>query len=210
MPTTFLEPSSHESIGVKPRIVKHGYVRFLSLADMDGRTRAAARCKELRQAFESDLGGADQLSTARAQLVQRAAILGAQCEDFETRFALGMPVELTDYFTAVNVQRRVLVTLGIERRARDVSPAPSLSEYLRTRSIDADEPENARGEANGATDDAPGHQAIGVQEAALLDAAPTADGPPPVASNGSAPALAAGGTEDAIGGETSSRQEGGT
>jgi hypothetical protein len=205
-PETFLEPRGPtDSVGIKPRLVKHGYIRFLSLHDLDGRTKVATRCKELVQALEVDLGGADYLTTAQAQLIQRAAILGAQCEDFETRFALGLPVELTDYFTCVNVQRRVLITLGLERKARDVSPAPSLSEYLRTRTLDADEPENARGEANGATDDAPGHQATGVQEAALLDAAPTAGGPLPVAQNGSAPA---GGLERAIGGETPMRQEG--
>jgi hypothetical protein len=37
-------------------------------------------------------------------------------------------VPLSDYLTAVNVQRRVLATLGLQRRQRDVSP--TLSDYL--------------------------------------------------------------------------------
>jgi len=41
---------------------------------------------------------------------------------------VGEPIELGDYLTAVNCQRRVLQTLGLERRARDVSP--TLREYL--------------------------------------------------------------------------------
>jgi hypothetical protein len=102
---------------VKPRIAKAGYVRFLTLRDLDGRSRAAGRCKELVRALEVDLGGANQLTTAQQQLIQRAALLGTTCEDFEVRFALGEPIELADYLTTVNVQRRVLATLGLERRA---------------------------------------------------------------------------------------------
>jgi hypothetical protein len=106
---------------IKPRLLKQGYVRFLTLADLDGRSRAAARCRELVRSFESDLGGADELSTAQRQLVQRAALLAVTLEDFEVRFTLGQPFELPDYLATVNAQRRVLITLGLERRARDVS-----------------------------------------------------------------------------------------
>jgi hypothetical protein len=69
------------------------------------------------RALEVDLGGAEQLTTAQQQLIQRAALLGTPSEDFEVRFALGEPIELADYLTTVNVQRRVLATLGLERRA---------------------------------------------------------------------------------------------
>src|SRR5438034_11732639 len=78
---------------VKPRVARQGYIRFLTLRDLDGRSRAAARCKELVRALEVDLGGADQLTTAQQQLIQRAALLGTTCEDFEVRFALGAPIE---------------------------------------------------------------------------------------------------------------------
>jgi hypothetical protein len=111
---------------VKPRIARQGYVRFLTILDLDQRSRAAQRCRELVAAFAADLGGVDNMSTSQHQLVQRAAILATQLEDFEVRWSLGEPIELPDYLTAINVQRRVLVTLGLERRARDVSSTLAL------------------------------------------------------------------------------------
>jgi hypothetical protein len=74
------------------------------------------------------MGGADRLSTAQRQLVQRAAILAVQCEDFEVRYSIGQPIELDMYLAAINCQRRVLTELGLERRARDVTP--SLQQYI--------------------------------------------------------------------------------
>jgi len=121
-------PRGDASGTVKPRIARQGYIRFLTMRDLDGRSRAAARCRELARELEVDLGGADRLSTAQRQLIQRAAVLAAQLEDFETRWCLGEVVELPDYLQAINVQRRLLVSLGLERRARDVTP--SLREYL--------------------------------------------------------------------------------
>ncbi len=86
------------------------------------------RVRELVAAFEADLGGTDRLSTSQRQLVQRAAILAVQCEDFEVRYSIGQLIELDMYLAAINCQRRVLVELGLERRARDVTP--SLQQYI--------------------------------------------------------------------------------
>jgi hypothetical protein len=66
---------------VKPRIGRKGYVRFLGLKDLDGRSRAAQRTRQIVAAIENDLGGGDRLSEAQRQLVQRAAFLSVQCED---------------------------------------------------------------------------------------------------------------------------------
>jgi hypothetical protein len=113
---------------VKPRIARHGYIRFLTLKDLDARSRAAGYAKQLAGALESDLGGADRLSAAQRQLVQRAAVLSSQCEDFETRYLLGEAVELPDYLAATNCLRRVLLALGLDRKPRDITP--SLQAYL--------------------------------------------------------------------------------
>src|SRR6266705_1575252 len=107
---------------IKPRMMKLGYIRFLSIRSLDGRTRAAQRTKALVKALESDLGGADQLSEGERQLVQRAAPLGALIEDFEVRWSIGEPIELSDYIVAVNAQRRLLMSLGLERRQRNITP----------------------------------------------------------------------------------------
>jgi hypothetical protein len=96
----------------------------------------------LAASLESDLG--NDPTAGQKQLVQRAAVISAVCEDFETRFLLGEPFELPEYLVAANCLRRVLATLGLERKARDVTP--SLTEYLTAR---AEKPEDADDEVDG-------------------------------------------------------------
>ncbi|HEY1474029.1 MAG TPA: hypothetical protein VGF53_08100 [Pseudolabrys sp.] len=102
-------------------------VKLLTLDALDGRTVAARRAKALIEAIEADLGGGAQLTEGARQLVQRAAVLGAYIEDFEARWIGGEPFEATEYLSAINAQRRVLATIGLERRSRDVSP-PTLAD----------------------------------------------------------------------------------
>jgi hypothetical protein len=117
---------------IKPRLARLGFIRFLSIANLDGRTRAAARCRELIRDFTSDLGGDEALTAAQRQLILRASILGVICEDFETRHATGGVIEFEDYLRTIGVQRRILVTLGLDRHPRDISPngRPPLRERL--------------------------------------------------------------------------------
>jgi hypothetical protein len=105
-----------------------GKTRLLTLSHLDGRTMAARRARELIEAIESDLGGGDRLSEGARQLVQRAACLGAFIESCEARWLGGEAVDLGDYLAAINSQRRVLATIGLERRAREVTP--SVTDYL--------------------------------------------------------------------------------
>jgi hypothetical protein len=97
-------------------------VRLLTLGHLDGRTAAARRARELIEAIQTDLGGGDRLSEGERQLVQRAAVLGAYIESCEVKWLGGEVVDLADYLAAINAQRRVLATIGLERRARDVTP----------------------------------------------------------------------------------------
>jgi hypothetical protein len=101
--------------------------RLATLASLDGRTVSARRARDLIEAIEADLGG--DLTEGERQLVMRAAVLGALVEDCEARWLGGQNVDLGSYLAAVNVQRRVLATIGLERRARDVTP--SLEQYAR-------------------------------------------------------------------------------
>ena len=77
--------------------------------------------------IEGDLGGGDRLSTAERQLVQRAAVLGAVLTDAESRWIDGEPIDPVTYCTIVNAQRRVFETVGLHRRARDVTPPDPLA-----------------------------------------------------------------------------------
>ena len=60
-------------------------------------------------------------------------MIGAIVADCEARWAAGQQVELASYFMAVNTQRRVLATLGLRRRARDVTPPDPLHTHARRR-----------------------------------------------------------------------------
>ena len=111
-----------------------GKVRLLTLEHLDGRTGAARRARELIADIESDLGGSDRLSAGQRQLVQRAAVLGALIESYEASHLAGEPIAIEPYLAAINSQRRVLATIGLERRARDVTPTPA--EYLARRAAE--------------------------------------------------------------------------
>jgi hypothetical protein len=104
-----------------------GKVRLMSLDRLDGRTIACRRARELVSSIQADLGGIDQLSEGSRQLVRRAAVLGVYIENCEAQWLAGQEVALGDYLSAINSQRRVLTTIGLERRARDVT-TPTLEE----------------------------------------------------------------------------------
>jgi hypothetical protein len=108
---------------------RSGKARLVTLDGLDARTAAAKAARHLIDMLSSDLGGADQLSAGQRQLVHRAALCGAIVADFEARWVAGQPIPLNEYLSAVNVQRRVLATLGLERRAREVGP--TLGDLLR-------------------------------------------------------------------------------
>jgi hypothetical protein len=119
---------------------RRGKLRLRSLDDLDQRTTAYRRACELIASVEADLGGADRLSTGERQIVQRAALTGALCEDLETRWLAGESIDPALYASLGNAQRRLFECLGLQRRARDialrrdVAPAmPPLSELLERR-----------------------------------------------------------------------------
>ena len=107
---------------------RQGKVRLLTLDHLDQRSAAYAYACNLIATLSSDLGGDAAMSEGERQLVTRAAMVGAIVADFEGRWVAGQQVQLSDYLAAVNVQRRVLATLGLERRQRTIGP--TLSDYL--------------------------------------------------------------------------------
>lgn len=108
---------------------RQGRARLLTIDALDSRTAACTAARQLIATLSADLGGEDALSAGERQLVMRAALTGAIAADAETRWLAGQQIELGDYLQAVNVQRRVLATLGLQRRARDVS-TPSVEQYV--------------------------------------------------------------------------------
>src|SRR5438270_4618100 len=102
--------------------------KLLTLADLDGRTRAAQVVGKTIAALVSDLGGVDHLSTGEHEIVKSAAMTGAMLENMAARWLTGEPIDPGQYATLSNAQRRLLETVGLRRRSRDVSP--SLASYV--------------------------------------------------------------------------------
>ena len=98
------------------------------LTGIDGRSLVARRYRDLIDLVVSDQGGLDRMSEARMQLARRFAALSVQAEMLEARLANGEIIDLTEYSQLTSTLVRVVSRLGIDRRARDVTP--SLRTYL--------------------------------------------------------------------------------
>jgi leucyl aminopeptidase (aminopeptidase T) len=70
----------------------------------------------------SDLGGRSTMSEAQFALCKRAAGLECELEQMEGRMSQGEEINLDSYGRAASHLRRILETLGLERKARDVTP----------------------------------------------------------------------------------------
>jgi hypothetical protein len=102
-----LERRSDASLPTKAG--NNGKLRLMTLHDLDGRTLASRRAKELIATIEEDLGS--DLTVSQRQLVRHAAILGAMIESLAARWLLGEPIDQNTYAMLINAQRRVLAAL---------------------------------------------------------------------------------------------------
>jgi hypothetical protein len=103
------------------------------LPGVDGRTAWVRRCKDVIAAHLSDLGGEDNTSAAERSIIRRASTLTVELERLEAKFALvgeACANDLDLYQRMAGNLRRLLEAVGLERRARDVSP-PSVMDYLK-------------------------------------------------------------------------------
>jgi hypothetical protein len=102
------------------------------LPGIDGRSLYVRRLRDLINLHTTDMGGAENCSAAERSLIQRASCLTVELEHLESKFALAGSAtaeQLGLYSVVANTLRRLLQTVGLQRRARDVTP--TLSEYLR-------------------------------------------------------------------------------
>jgi len=91
------------------------------LPGVDGRSWAARRYRELVANMADDLG--DDLTVAKQAIVCRAAALVTWTEQAEAEFARTGKLDIQSFTTAVNSLRRLLADVGLERRARDLTPS---------------------------------------------------------------------------------------
>jgi hypothetical protein len=95
-------------------------------ADLDGRSTWARRLRDLISLHTADLGGDENVSEAERAIVRRAAVLIVELERQELAFAEseGAPTiaDLDAYQRASNSLRRLLQSVGLQRRCKDVTP----------------------------------------------------------------------------------------
>jgi hypothetical protein len=89
----------------------------------DGNSPWARRQRDLAAMHAEDAGGAETLSAAQLSLCQRAATIETELEFMEGQMSLGKRADLDCYGRLAGHLRRILETLGIERRAKDVTPS---------------------------------------------------------------------------------------
>jgi len=113
------------------------------LPGIDQRTLWVRRYRDLLALHVQDLGGDSNISEAERAIIRRACCLILECEQREVKFAKAGAASNFDievYQRLSNTMRRLLESVGLQRRPRDVTP--TLQEYLRTRQ-QADEADDA-------------------------------------------------------------------
>jgi hypothetical protein len=102
------------------------------LPDVDGRSKWVRRLRDLIGLHLSDVGGEGAaISEAQKSLIRRAATLEVELERLEAEFARRGGAEIASldlYQRTTGNLRRLLESLGLERRQRDVTP--TLEQYL--------------------------------------------------------------------------------
>jgi hypothetical protein len=90
----------------------------------------ARRFKDITSGILADQGGADQCSESRLQLVRRFAAAAVLAEQLESRLANGEQIDIQEHALLCSTLARLASRIGIERRARDVTP-PDPLQYAR-------------------------------------------------------------------------------
>jgi hypothetical protein len=94
------------------------------LPGIDGRSAWTRRCQSYITAHITDLGGVENCSAAERSIIRRAAVLTTELERMERQFALdeqASPDDLETYQRCANSLRRLLESVGLQRRARNVN-----------------------------------------------------------------------------------------
>jgi hypothetical protein len=102
--------------------------KLLTRSQLDGRTQAARLFDKLVSEIESDLGGADRLSTIERTLIEAYVGAAITLASLNTKLALGQPIDLAQHAQTISAMVRVASRLGLSRRAREVPNLLSESE----------------------------------------------------------------------------------
>jgi hypothetical protein len=96
--------------------------------EIDGRTRPAKRFRAVQAAILSDLGGIENVTEVRLQLVNRFASLAVWLEGQDKLALAGKRIDVERYARVAGNLRRLADAIGLDRVAREVEP---LDGYLK-------------------------------------------------------------------------------
>jgi hypothetical protein len=99
------------------------------LPNLDGRSSAARRYRDLVAGYLVDLGGTERCSDIKLGLLRRLAAVTVQAEVLEARMINGESVDVSALCTLASTTVRLAQRLGIERTPRDITP--TLADILR-------------------------------------------------------------------------------
>ena len=105
------------------------------LPGLDGRSATARRFRDLVNAVVADMGGLDRCSEIKIGLLRRFAAATVQAELLEARMVNGEQIDIGQLCMLASTSVRIASRLGLERRARNVTP--SVGQYLATRTAPA-------------------------------------------------------------------------
>jgi hypothetical protein len=129
--TAALNSSAGRAAGICPTKQRSRLTNGTALLpEVDGRSAIARRLKDITSSILADQGGADQCSESRLQLVRRFAAAAVLAEQMESRLANGEQIDIQEHALLCSTLTRLAQRIGIERRARDVTP-PDPLQYAR-------------------------------------------------------------------------------
>ena len=99
----------------------NGRRRFI---EGDGRSAWSRRYRDLVSAHVSDITAGAQPSAGQLSLIRRCAAIEIELEKMECQLSQGLEIDFDLFSRATGHLRRVLETLGLERKPRDVTPDP--------------------------------------------------------------------------------------
>jgi trimethylamine:corrinoid methyltransferase-like protein len=91
------------------------------LANVDGRTAAARRYRDLCISLADDIGGASSLTEAQRALVRQAAAMIVQSEKLQGEVLRGEIVDSEQLTRLANAATRILSRLGVKRARKPTS-----------------------------------------------------------------------------------------
>lgn len=106
------------------------------LPNIDGRSAPARRAKEIQWSIIGDLGGAEQLSETRLQLVRRFAMAVVMVEQIEAQLIEGGTIDIEQHAKLSATLVKLSQRIGLGRHAKTI---PSLQEYLASKQQERDD-----------------------------------------------------------------------